>query len=268
MLTIHASRQETITLEEKEFFFLAGIIGSDRLLGVEDPFAGYLTEEIAVEWEKVKQSLLSKQYLIQEDSGKLSIPPDVFSRVAIAGLAERACWLKYENQESSFEGYLHVTDDRVVQVRKNGEDNRSYVLNELGTIEETCNQLVEDLALSEHNWGDIPALLLRRKEFVDIYISASLRNCEEISDRLARLTDDAEGSIALAKCMKNKVSSGELQLSIWNGTSWESQNAAFIVNESMNWLLRMSLEGDQDWLTAAPATKEQFRNMLLMWLKQ
>ena len=61
---------------------------------------------------------------------------------------------------------------------------------------------------------------------------------------------------------------GELQLSIWNGNSWESQNAAFIVNESMNWSARMSLEGDQDWLTAAPATKEQFRHMLLMWLKQ
>ena len=37
MLTIHASKQETITLNDKEFFFLAGIIGSDRLLGVEDP---------------------------------------------------------------------------------------------------------------------------------------------------------------------------------------------------------------------------------------
>lgn len=268
MLTIHASKQETITLNDKEFFFLAGIIGSDRLLGVEDPFVGYLTEEIAVEWEKTKQSLLSKQYLIQEEGGELSIPPEVFSRVAIAGLAERACWLKYENQDSAFEGYLHVTDERVIQVCRSGEDNRCYLLSELGTIEQTCDQLVQDLALSDQNWGDIPALLLSRKEFGDIYTSVSEQNSDDIGDRLARLTDDAEGSIALAKCMKNKVSSGELQLSIWNGSSWESQNAAFIVNESMNWLLRMSLEGDQDWLTAAPATKEQFRHMLLMWLKQ
>ncbi|MGV2788242.1 hypothetical protein GNF98_21690, partial [Clostridium perfringens] len=124
MLPIHASKQETITLNDKDFFFLAGIIGSDRLLGVEDPFVGYLTEEIAVEWEKTKQSLLSKQYLIQEEGGELSIPPEVFSRVAIAGLAERACWLKYENQDSAFEGYLHVTDERVIQVCRSGEDNR------------------------------------------------------------------------------------------------------------------------------------------------
>ncbi|GAB6931384.1 hypothetical protein JCM10914A_53670 [Paenibacillus sp. JCM 10914] len=268
MLTIHASKQETITLNDKEFFFLAGIIGSDRLLGVEDPFIGFLTEDIAVEWENAKQSLLGKQYLIQEEGGELSIPPEVFSRVAIAGLAERACWLKYENEESSFEGYLHVTDERVIQVCKSEDDHRCYMLSELGTIEQTCDSIVGDLALSEQNWGDIPALLLSRKEFGDIYTSATDYKSADISDRLARLTDDAEGSIALAKCLKNRVSSGELQLSIWNGISWESQNAAFIVNESMNWLLRMSLEGDQDWLTAAPATKEQFRHMILTWLKQ
>ncbi|WP_054958408.1 hypothetical protein [Paenibacillus dakarensis] len=267
MLTIHASRQETVTLNDKEFFFLAGILGSDRLLGVEDPFSGYLTEEIANEWEASKVSLLEKNYLIREETGELSIPPDVFSRVAIAGLAERACWLKYENNDKSFEGYLHVTEEQVIQVCK-CDDNHCYMLSELGTIEDTCNKLVEDLALSDQSPGDIPALLLSRKEFKDIYTCAPEMNSDELIDRLVKLTDDVEGSIALAKCMINRVSSGELQLSKWNGYNWESQNAAFIVNDSMNWLLRMSLQGDQDWLTAAPATKEQFYNMLLMWLKQ
>lgn len=268
MLTIHASKQGTVTLNDKEFFFLAGILGSDRLLGVEDPFSGYLTEEIAEEWEASKNSLLEKHYLIREESGDLSIPPEVFSRVAIAGLAERACWLKYENRGISFEGYLHVTGEQVIQVCKSDKSDRCYILSDLGSIEDTCNKLVEELALSDESLGETPALLLSRKEFADIYTCAPDMNCDDISDRLARLTNDAEGSIALAKCLKNRVSSGELQLSIWNGYNWESQNAAFIVNDSMNWLLRMSLQGDQDWLTAAPATKEQFHHMLLMWLKQ
>lgn len=268
MLTIHASKQDTITLDNKEFFFLAGILGSDRLLGVEDPFSGYLAEEIAAEWEVVKQTLLNKRYLVREENGELSIPPEVLSRVAIAGLAERACWLRYENDGKSFEGYLHVTDEEVIQVCKSDEDTRSYVLSELGTVEDTCNRLVEDMGLSNHPLGEIPALLLSRKEFTDIYTCADDSDSEDISDRLVRLTDDIEGSIALSKCLKNRVSSGELQLSIWNGYNWESQNAAFIANESMNWLLRMSLQGDQDWLTAAPATREQFHHMLLTWLKQ
>lgn len=215
MLTIHASKQDTVTLNDKEFFFLAGILGSDRLLGVEDPFSGYLTEEIANEWEASKTSLLEKHYLIREESGELSIPPNVFSRVAIAGLAERACWLKYEYNGESFEGYLHVTDDQVIQVCKSDENKHYYKLTELGSVEDTCNKLVEDLALSGHSLGDIPALLLSRKEFADIYTCASTMSCNDISDRLAKLTDDIEGSIALAKCLKYQVSSGELQLSKW-----------------------------------------------------
>ncbi|MFI2858367.1 hypothetical protein ACH6EH_14695 [Paenibacillus sp. JSM ZJ436] len=268
MLTIPASKQETITLDDKEFFFLAGILGSDRLLGVKDPFSGYLTEEIALEWESVKTSLLEKNYLILEDTGELSIPPEVFSRVAVAGLAERACWLKYEHLGSSFEGYLHVVGDQVIQVCKCGVNDQQYALTELGTVGSTCQRLVDDLALSEAPLGEIPALLLSRKEFSDIFTSSAAVSGDAIADRLAKLTDDAEGSLALAKCMKNKVSSGELQLSVWNGYRWESQNAAFISDESMSWLLRMSLQGDQDWLTAAPATREHFYQMLMMWLKQ
>ena len=165
--------------------------------------------------------------------------------------------MKYENQDSAFEGYLHVTDERVIQVCRSDEDNRCYMLSELGTIEQTCDQLVQDLALSDQNWGDIPALLLSRKEFGDIYTSVTDHNCDDIGDR-SQIDGRCRRFHRFGEMHEEQGIFGELQLSIWNGISWESQNAAFIVNESMNWLLRMSLEGDQDWLTAAPATKSSF----------
>lgn len=79
MLTVHDSKQKVVTLQIKELFFLAGILGSDRLLGVEDPFRGYMAEEIAMEWERVKTSLLDKGYLIQDqDTNELIMTPTVF----------------------------------------------------------------------------------------------------------------------------------------------------------------------------------------------
>lgn len=79
MLTFQASKQKLITLKAKELFFLAGVLGSDRLLGVEDPFKGYLAEELAEEWEQVKATLLEKGYLKRVDKGKeLAMPPTVF----------------------------------------------------------------------------------------------------------------------------------------------------------------------------------------------
>lgn len=267
MLTIHASRQDTITLDNKEFFFLAGILGSNRLLGVEDPFQGYLAEEITEEWDVVKASLLDKGYLVEEDNGiELAMPPKIFSRVAIAGLAERSCWLKYVQGNETFEGYLHVTEERVVQVCKTEMDQ--YKLDELGTVDEACSRLVEEMDLKDLSPSDVPALLLSKKKFGELYDQASELNLEELSDQLAGATSDAEGSIALAKCMKYRTGEGELHLSTWTGSGWETQNAAFMVNDSMNWLVRMSMSGDQDWLTASPASKQQFQDMLLLWLKQ
>lgn len=69
MLTFEVSQQKMIHLKSKELFFLAGVLGSERLLGVEDPFQGYLAEELTREWEEVKTSLLEKGYLRQVEEG-------------------------------------------------------------------------------------------------------------------------------------------------------------------------------------------------------
>ncbi|GAB6989033.1 hypothetical protein [Paenibacillus pini] len=269
MLTIHASKQDTITLDNKEFFFLAGILGSDRLLGVEDPFLGYLSEDIAEEWETVRASLINKGYLIQEENEiELAMPPKVFSRVAIAGLAKRSCWLKYSQGNEQFEGYFHVTNERVVQVCRSDDENLIYRLDELGDVEEACSRLVEEMNFKNYSPAEVPALLLSKKKFGELFSQSPEMNIDTLSDELAAVTNDPEGSVALARCMKYRSTEGELRLSTWNGSGWETQNAAFIVNDSMNWLVRMSMSGEQDWLTASPASKKQFQEMLLLWLKQ
>ncbi|MDR0266678.1 hypothetical protein [Paenibacillus sp.] len=268
MLTIHASKQDTITLDNKEFFFLAGILGSDRLLGVEDPFQGYLAEEIADEWGVVKASLLEKGYLIEEENGiELAMPPKVFSRVAIASLAERSCWIRYRKNNKTFEGYLHATNERVVQVCKSDKDSE-YKLDELGTVDEASDRLLEEMELKDYAPIDAPALLLSKSKFGELYSSASALSLEDLSDELAAATNDPEGSIALSKCLKFLTVEGELHFSTWTGSRWETQSAAFVANDSMNWLIRMSVSGDQDWLTASPASKQQFQETLLLWLKQ
>lgn len=89
MLTFQASKQKLITLKAKELFFLAGILGSDRLLGVEDPFKGYLAEELAEEWEQVKATLLEKGYLKRVDKGKELAMPLPFFKSRYRGIIQQ-----------------------------------------------------------------------------------------------------------------------------------------------------------------------------------
>lgn len=269
MLTTDDLKGTAVNLETKELFFLAGILGSDRLLGVEDPFLGHLAEEIADEWDLVKDSLLEKGYLSKgPQESELSMSPEVFARVAIAGFAERACWIRYELENEVFEGYLHVTNEKVVEVARDQHSNNIYSLKELGNVEEASVELVERMKWKVDSPSDLPALMLSRKKFNELYESSRELDHEELSSQLAAATGDVEASWALAKCLKNRTAEGELHLSIWNEGGWESQGAAFIVGESMNWLIRMSIRDDEDWLVATPATKKQFQEMLLLWLEQ
>ncbi|MNJ66194.1 hypothetical protein D3C77_622520 [compost metagenome] len=83
-----------------------------------------------------------------------------------------------------------------------------------------------------------------------------------------KLTDDHEGVISLAKCMKTRVAQGDIRFYAWNGERWESQHASFINNDTINWLIRSSTKLDEDWLIATPTPKALFQEMLLQWFKE
>ncbi|MDR6722204.1 hypothetical protein J2W91_000652 [Paenibacillus amylolyticus] len=269
MLTVHDSKQKVVTLQIKELFFLAGILGSDRLLGVEDPFRGYIAEDIALEWERVKTSLLDKGYLIQDqNSNELIMTPTVFSRVAIAGLSDRACWIRYTSKGKSCESYIHCTDERVVEVSRVVDEPESFRLSDLGNVREAIDCLIERMKWSGHSPDEKPALMCSKKKFYEVLNELNGKEVQAVADELAQETNDSDGSLALARCLVNKESDGELRLLVWNGEEWNSQSAAFTVSSISNWLFRMSTAASDDWLVAALTTREQFHEMLLDWLKQ
>lgn len=270
MFTIHTSKLDTIILDNKEFFFLAGIIGSDHLLGVENPYEGYVAEELAEEWKKTQVSLLEKGYLLRDENEvKFSIPPIVFSRVAIACLAERTCWFKYSDGGNAKEVYLHVTNERVVQVRIAHEHHETcYKLDDIGSIEEACHKIIDKFHMLHDLHTDMPALMFSQQQFNEIYEQSQNSDVDILRQKLAEASDDIEGCNLLANCLRYRSAEGEFHLSIWTGEEWETQQLAFLMNGSVNWLIRQSAKTDQDWLIASPINKKEFQDTLLMWLQQ
>ncbi|MGG1671130.1 hypothetical protein ACIFOE_10830 [Paenibacillus sp. NRS-1783] len=269
MLTFQASKQKLITLKSKELFFLAGVLGSDRLLGVEDPFKGYLAEELAEEWEQVKASLLEKGYLKRVDEGtELAMPPTVFSRVAIAGLSNRACHIRYSRGGKHFEGYLHCTNERVVELVKSVDEPDEYRLYDLGNVEKACETVIDKMGWGDRLVPESPALMFSKQAFHEIYKQSAEDSVAQIKSKLTKASGDAEGSVRLAQSLSSRIAEGELQLLVWNGREWESQRVAFVLCPTMNWIFRMSSNGNGDWLIAAMASRDQFVDLLLNWLRQ
>ncbi|SUA97766.1 Uncharacterised protein [Paenibacillus thiaminolyticus] len=261
--------RDSITLDAKELYFLTGIIGSDRLLGIEDPFRGCLTDEIAEEWDRAKSALLKKGYLMEEPNGvELSMPPHVFSSVAVTGLAKRSCWVRYSHASEAFEGYLHMTDEMVIQRVRCNEDPNRYTLYEIGSVEEACRELIERMRWADQPETEMTSVILSKRHFHKLYEQAPQLTVEQMTCQLMTFDGEEEGALALARSMKNKVAEGEFLFLVWNEQDWDVQGLAFIIGDSCNWLIRKSSKGDEDWLTATPTTKEQFAQMFVQWDRQ
>ncbi|NEZ41717.1 hypothetical protein [Paenibacillus alvei] len=263
-----------IELSKKELYFLAGIIGSDRLLGVEDPFRGYLTEEITEEWNKVKASLLRKGYLTEAPGGvELGIPSHVYSTVAVTGLANRSCWVRFldtvaEPGRKEYEGYFHFTDDLTIErVQAQGQADMYYFL-EYGSTNEACSVIVNRMHWAEQDESDITAVMLSKRHFHKLYEQANELTVEQMVSQLMTFDGEEEGAVALAHSLKHRTASGEMLFLVWNEKTWDVQGAAFLVGGARNWLIRQSSKGDEDWLTATLTTKEQLESMLINWNRQ
>lgn len=265
-----ASHQSAVTLDPKELFYLAEMLGAKRLLGEENPFRGFLTEERRQEWEDdVKRSLISKGYLTQGNNGRdYNISLHVLSQISAASLAERACWVKYKTGSDTFEEYLHITDERIVKVERKEEDLAIHHVDDMNGVYRVCGALAGKMKWNDRVSCELPALMLSKRQFEDIVSQADALPMEQITTELAKITDDREGSTALAKCLKTCVAKGDIRFYVWNGHTWDTQNAQFINNDQMNWLIRYSTKDDEDWLIATPTPKQTFQDMLQMWFRQ
>ncbi|MUG45668.1 hypothetical protein [Paenibacillus woosongensis] len=269
MLIADASQSEIVTLESKELIYLTDLLGADRLLGKEGPFRGFLLKEMDENWEHVRESLIQKGYLTPRGSkDMLTVPMHVMSRLVAASLADKACWVKYRAGTETYEQFLHIADECVVKVERSKDNPALHQLDEISEVRNVCGSLAGKMMWNAHCPGELPALMLSRRQFAEVIRQLDDLDMEDVMVELLKITDDQEGVISLANCLKTHVAQGDIRFFAWNGDQWESQHAQFINNHSINWLFRSSTKADEDWLIATPTQKDQFQEMLLHWFRE
>lgn len=269
MLIADASQSGVVTLESKELIYLTDLLRANRLTGKEDPFRGFLLKDPDEDRGHVRESLIQKGYLTPRGSEDvLTVPVHVMSRLVAASLAEKACWVKYRTGTETYEQFLHIADEYVVKVERSKDNPALHQLDEISEVHHVCGSLAGKMMWNAHCPGELPALMLSRRQFEEIVRQLDYLDIEDVMVELLKISDDQEGVISLAKCLKTQVAQGDIRFFAWNGDQWESQHAQFMNNHSINWLFRSSTKVDEDWLIATPTQKDQFQEMLLHWFRE
>ena len=81
MIVANTSQESALTLDSKELYYLADLLGADCLDCMENPFRGYLQNEATENRDDVRESLIAKG-VINRAVGDIAIPQEMFSRLA------------------------------------------------------------------------------------------------------------------------------------------------------------------------------------------
>lgn len=72
----------TITCSASEATFLASLLGGEMLLGMVDPFPGWLTEEIHESWQQAQKALAERHYIAIEADGRIVVDTTVAALIS------------------------------------------------------------------------------------------------------------------------------------------------------------------------------------------
>ncbi len=137
----------TVTLDKKELVFLAALLDETVILGVEDPFLGWLAEQVEDEWKRSSAEMLRRGLISKGDDGgyevsaeiayfvRLCCSPDIWVSVNFA---------KQKQERSPFVLNLSIVDKKAVKISPGKEDNNlefCYGIYEREESMEICNAL-------------------------------------------------------------------------------------------------------------------------------
>lgn len=184
----------------------------------------------------------------------------------------RGCWMRYHAEDESGAEFIHCSNGQIVFGEQRGEAANCFRLRREQRLEPLCGDCAIKACQStrsEKDHSDLPAMLLSRNEFDALINELKTLTLDELTNRLVISSGDYEGSIALARSLKQPRSQGEILFySRQSDTEkLELYRVRFVSTDHMNWILRESTGDSEDWLIASPSTRRKFQEMLESWLQ-
>lgn len=269
MFITETARKGTVILEAEEWMYLVERLGMGRMVGMDHPFHVFMREGLDQAAGNVRESLLRKGYITRGAHGdQLNLPLHVMNDLTAASHAGKACRLIYSTGKRTYMEYLHITGEQVIKVERLHGGTPGFLMDRTAGGRQICGALAGKMKWNTRTPAEMPALMMSRKQFEAAVCQADELNMDRMMALLVEMTDDEEGGIALAKCIKTCLSQGDIRFYAKHGDTWDMQNMQFINNDHMNWLIRCSTKDDEDWMIATPTPRQNFQEMLLLWLRQ
>jgi hypothetical protein len=245
---MNAITSSSLELSPSELFTLASLMGGEMLLGIPDPFPGWLTEEIMEAMEAARQKMAERGLLALLSDGRIMIDSIVAALIWPIVTPQVVLLLTREapNQPSQQISFYYRSP-LIVAVEVHGERWNVYPLPDRASLSE---QIRKTWQLSEQQGADAEPFSLAEDA-----LQAALQALPS-EEEACRLLEEAGVPPATARSAARTLitprQNGALVVIRRRAELWQTEGIGILEGENGLWLLRSLTRRGHPWVEFAP----------------
>lgn len=247
-----------IELTNEEFFFLAGMMGTNTLIGVPDPYIGYLTEEIEQEMRNSVQSLIKKGYITLREED-IEIASELLHYVRICANATMTFWLHGTRNGLKEERYYYFSSRKVIESKViESETHVSYILEERGVPAQAWFHVLRFMQPNDTPAISDKTITLSADFFMELIEKNENYTVENMETLLLAKKVPLKIAKPLAEAVKQHNFYGRFTGHYHVQHDWRIHGLQILSNDDTSWLIKNVTKRDEDYVQIRSITLAEF----------
>jgi len=242
-----------ITCSAQEMVFLAGLLGADSLLGVDDPFWGWLANEIEAAWQQAREALAERRFIEIQPDGNVVMDVAVAALMGTCAFPEASFILTYSPASGEpTTRHFYVTRHLAVEQALSGESTSTCRLTALEDARAVFGRVTEIWQLNGQQAASSASGVLPEADLTGARQAVVESGRKAVQKVLQEAGLDAPVAATLAETLVDPVANGALVALTRRETAWEVAGLGLLEGRNGLWRLRAFSRGGENWVEAIP----------------
>jgi hypothetical protein len=252
-----ASNQPAINCSTVELSFLASLLGANMLLGIQDPFPGWLAEEIEAAWAKARDALAARRFLEAQPDGGIVMDTGVAALVGTCAFPEASFIVTSTSPRGTADArYYHVTKNLAVEQRATANGCQLTAIEDAPAAFERIIGLLQVGGQGESPGTKTTVL---EETLTQARSAITTSGTEGAAQNLVKAGVEEGAAMSLADALAHPVANGAIVALAKRELSWEVAGLGLLEGRSGLWELRSISRGSENWVEATPCDGKRAR---------
>ncbi|MBN1921593.1 MAG: ESX secretion-associated protein EspG [Anaerolineae bacterium] len=265
------NRSDGIRFSDRELFFLGMLLQGQSLIGIPEPFPGWLTEEIEEQFPDIQQALQSRGLIQGYEDGSVELEDTLEASLRAVVLCDVAmiATLGTPQMEVAEQRMFYFKRPQLVELRgpEMEAESRFYTLYALdgypATLFEELVSWWETIAQPAPNCVSVT---LQEADLMKARQMALEKGAAAVIDYFTTKGVNSETATALAETLATAKKNGALVIVARDDTGWKTENSGLLEGENGLWRLHSRESGEQRLIECIPCDAAALRAELQLLL--